>query len=327
MGWNIFKKIKRALTGLVNPREAWQITTDSLRDLQDDPGAYASAYAALWGGAGTGDFWSALGSGAKEALPYAVPAATNYLNQQQAAAASAQQAREQMQFQERMSNTAYQRQVSDLMAAGLNPSYGMGSGGASSPGGAMGDVKVTDVAGAGLKGVALKFQRMMMDTQLKNLESQTQGNLSSAKAADELAFKTHQEGVNAKTSGELLTAQVNEMRERAGLTKAQAGAATSAAGASDAAAALSRKRAELEEINRKLADLNLTITERKNWKYLLSKPVADRGIEWYNRMIEKGLDWLEAAGKSSAKAVEHKPGYIAPSQFSQPRRQSARGPY
>lgn len=61
----------------------------------------------------------------------------SFLGGQAQNAASAQAAREQMDFQKEMSDTSYQRQIKDLEAAGINPMLVTKLGGASTPPGAM----------------------------------------------------------------------------------------------------------------------------------------------------------------------------------------------
>jgi hypothetical protein len=72
-------------------------------------------------------------------LPAAIGGAAllGYKGAQDTNAASAQAAQAQIDFQREMSNTAFQRQVQDLKAAGINPMMATHLGGSSTPQGAM----------------------------------------------------------------------------------------------------------------------------------------------------------------------------------------------
>lgn len=144
-----------------------------------------------------------------------------YQGQKETNAANAEIAAQQMQFQERMSNTSYQRQVEDLKKAGINPMYGyMRASGATTPPGASYVAQNPAAAGsqayasaAGARAASAQAAKTEVETEITEETGLAQARANLEKTVADLGLTT-QQTAKVITDTELSAAQIATEREK-----------------------------------------------------------------------------------------------------------------
>lgn len=170
--------------------------------------------------------WGEVAGGvATGGLSYFGQVAANRTNAQIARDAnesSERQSKEQMAFQERMANTAHQREVEDLRKAGINPILSRNAG-APAPAGAMGDVKTAHMENALDKGVTsaiggavAKMALRKQENELGLIQAQKMAQEASANRDNTTAKAT---AVNTKIQELMAPGQILESTARGSQSK------------------------------------------------------------------------------------------------------------
>lgn len=222
-------------------------------------------------------------------------AAESFVNQQtgahltgaqtEANAFTAEQAQLNRDWQTEMSNTAYQRQVADMRAAGVNPALAMQSAsGAVTPSGASG-ASVSPSQGASMsdlmQAMLLKKQGKLLDAQAKQAKDSGTAALRQAGAAEKNAGAAEK---NADTN--VFNAETNRIRAnneiRIGNSTIELNSATMDKIAQDIQESVSR--IELQDLEKLAKDLDyhFSMETYETNKEILIQTLAYRAVEVSN---------------------------------------------